>query len=226
MTCRLRGALSPVGRRVLVARPRPRRVGARRWRLGRLGEIKRCRDSRRVAGACRYVEGRCGVAAAVPGTRTRRGSRADGGGAGHGRCRAPRLQVREHAVDTRQHQMGRRRTDHLWLMVGQAAIAAAAIGDHPRARRRGPGDEGMKAARGEIPDRRQPDAARLALGVSSTAPACASCLAGCGLARRWASCFVRSGSVASSISTRSSSRLRSGATMARRSLCSRSQALL
>ena len=62
--------------------------------------------------------------------------------------------------------MGRRRTDDLGrvVMVGQAAIAAPAIGDHPRARRRGPGDEGMKAARGEIPDRRQPDAARLALG--------------------------------------------------------------
>ena len=47
---------------------------------------------------------------------------------------------------------------------GQARITAPAIGDYPRARRRGPGNEGMKAARGEIPDRRQPDATWLALG--------------------------------------------------------------
>ena len=57
-------------------------------------------------------------------------------------------------------------TDDLGLVVvvGQAAITAPAIGNHPRARRRGSGNEGTKAARGEILDRRQPDAAWLALG--------------------------------------------------------------
>ena len=35
---------------------------------------------------------------------------------------------------------------------------------HREVRRRGPGNEGMKAARGEIPDRRQSDATWLALG--------------------------------------------------------------
>ena len=78
----------------------------------------------------------------------------------------PALQVREHAMDPPQHEMGGRCADDLRLVVvvGQAGIASPAIGDHPRARRRGPGDEGMKAARGEIPDRRQPDAARFVLG--------------------------------------------------------------
>ena len=78
----------------------------------------------------------------------------------------PALQVREHTMDPRQHEMGGRCTDDLGLVVvvGQAAITAPAIGDYPRARRRGPGNEGMKAASGEIPDRRQPDATWLALG--------------------------------------------------------------
>ena len=69
-------------------------------------------------------------------------------------------------MDPGQHEMGGRCTDDLGLVVvvGQAAITAPAIGNHPRARRRGPGNEGTKAARGEIPDRRQPDAAWLALG--------------------------------------------------------------
>ena len=69
-------------------------------------------------------------------------------------------------MDPRQHEMGGRCTDDLGLVVvvGQAAITAPAIADYPRARRRGPSNEGMKAARGEIPDRRQPDATWLALG--------------------------------------------------------------
>ena len=78
----------------------------------------------------------------------------------------PALQVREHTMDPDQHEMGGRCTDDLGLVVvvGQARITAPAIGDYPRARRRGPGNEGMKAARGEIPDH----ATWLALGRSST----------------------------------------------------------
>ena len=156
------------------------------------------------------VEGRCGVAAAVPAEHELVEIAAQMGAAqAMEGSERPALQVREHTMDPRQHEMGERCTDDLGLVVvvGQAAITAPAIGDYPRARRRGPGNEGMKAARGEIPDRRQPDATWLALG-------------------RYGSFTVRNGRVASSISTRSSSRLRSGSTMARRSLCSRSQALL
>ena len=75
----------------------------------------------------------------------------------------PALQVRERGGYTPapDGQASHRRS---WARGHGRSAIAPAIGDHPRARRRGPGDEGMKAARGEIPDRRQPDAARLALG--------------------------------------------------------------
>ena len=128
--------------------------------------VRRCRGSRRVAGACRCRAGcrkplRCGGGGSS-GTRTRRGSGADGRGAGHGRFRAPN---REHTMDPRQH-MGGRCTDDF-----------PAIGNHPRARRRGPGNE-TKAARGEIPDRRQS-----AWLSGETAPSILPC--GLHLARLW-----------------------------------------
>ena len=155
-------------------RPRLRRIGGRAVAGARPAGIRRvvrrCRGSRRVAGACRCRAGcrkplRCGggvpaehelveVAAQMGAAQAMEGSE------------RPALQVREHTMDPRQHEMGGRCTDDLGLVVvvGQAAITAPAIGNHPRARRRGPGNEGTKAARGEIPDRRQPDAAWLALG--------------------------------------------------------------
>ena len=132
--------------------------------------VRRCRGSRRVAGACRAeqgVESRCGAAAAVPAEHELVEVAAQMGAAqAMEGSERPALQVREHTMDPRQHEMGGRCTDDLGLVVvvGQAAITAPAIGNHPRARRRGPGNEGTKAARGEIPDRRQPDAAWLALG--------------------------------------------------------------
>ncbi len=113
------------------------------------------------------VEGRCGVAAAVPAEHELVEIAAQMGAAqAMEGSERPALQVREHTMDPDQHEMGGRCTDDLGLVVvvGQAAITALAIGDYPRARRRGPGNEGMKAARGEIPDRRQPDATWLALG--------------------------------------------------------------
>ena len=113
------------------------------------------------------VESRCGVAAAVPAEHELVEVAAQMGAAqAMEGSERPALQVREHTMDPRQHEMGGRCTDDLGLVVvvGQAAITAPAIGNHPRARRRGPGNEGTKAARGEIPDRRQPDAAWLALG--------------------------------------------------------------
>ncbi len=219
-------------------RPRLRQIGgraaagARPAAIGRV--VRRCRGSRRVPGACRCRAGcrkplRCGGDGSS-GTRTRRGSGADGRGAGHGRFRAPgALQVREHTMDPRQHERGGRCANDpgLAVVVGQAAIPSPAIGHHPRARRRGPGNEGTKAARGEIPDQRQPDAAWLALGDSSTAPAMR--ILPCGLRPCppvAGSLAVRNGRGASSISIGSSSKLRSGSTMARRRLCSPSRALL
>ena len=104
------------------------------------------------------VEGRCGVAAAVPAEHELVEIAAQMGAAqAMEGSERPALQVREHTMDPDQHEMGGRRTDDLGLVVvvGQARITAPAIGDYPRARRRGPGNAGMKAARGEIPDRRQ-----------------------------------------------------------------------
>ena len=96
-----------------------------------------------------------------------------------------------------QHEMGGRCTDDLGLVVvvGQARITAPAIGDYPRARRRGPGNEGMKAARGEIP-RSAPAGCDVARPRAIARPRrqCASCLAGCDLARLWSG-LLRCGTV-------------------------------
>ena len=123
-------------------------AGARPARIRRV--VRRCRGSRRVGGARRCRAGcrrplRCGGGGSS-GTRTRRDSGADGRGAGHGRFRAPSASgsrtLRRRTMDPDQHEMGGRRTDDLGLVVvvGQARITAPAIGDYPRARRRGPGN--------------------------------------------------------------------------------------
>ena len=99
------------------------------------------------------VEGRCGVAAAVPAEHELVEIAAQMGAAqAMEGSERPALQVREHTMDPRQHEMGERCTDDLGLVVvvGQAAITAPAIGDYPRARRRGPGNEGMNAYSGAI----------------------------------------------------------------------------
>lgn len=49
-------------------------------------------------------------------------------------------------------------------MIGQADVARPAVGDDPRPRRGGAGDEGPEACRGEIAERRKTDPARLARG--------------------------------------------------------------
>ena len=120
------------------------------------------------------VEGRCGVAAAVPAEHELVEIAAQMGAAqAMEGSERPALQVREHTMDPRQHEMGERCTDDLGLVVvvGQAAITAPAIGDYPRARRRGPGNEGMKAARGEIPEGASRMRRGSPSGDSSTAPA-------------------------------------------------------
>ena len=80
----------------------------------------------------------------------------------------------------------------------------------------------MKAARGEILDRCQPDAARLALGRQFDRASDAH--AGCGLARRWAGPASCATAAWPHRASRSSSRLARG--LARRSLCSAAEAEL
>ena len=71
------------------------------------------------------VEGRCGVAAAVPAEHELVEIAAQMGAAqAMEGSERPALQVREHTMDPRQHEMGERCTDDLGLVVvvGQAAI--------------------------------------------------------------------------------------------------------
>ena len=49
----------------------------------------------------------------------------------------PAFEIAEHAVNPPQHHLGGHGADDLWIVivVGQATIAAPAVGDHPRAQR-------------------------------------------------------------------------------------------
>ena len=161
-------------------RPRLKRIEGRAVAGARPAGISRvvCRGSRRVGGACR-----CRAGCRKWRRRFKRNTNSVSGAewlaaSGHGRFRAPsefRFLRTPMAKISRQHEMGGRCTDDLGLVVvvGQAAITASiSIGNHPRARRRGPGNEGTKFCA-----RRNPRSAPSGCGVarprgdSSTAPA-------------------------------------------------------
>ena len=97
-------------------------------------------------------------------------------------------------------------TDDLGLVVvvGQAAITAPAIGNHPRARRRGPGNEGRRLRAEKSPIGASRMRRGSPSGDSSTAPAMRILPCGLRPCPPVAGSFaVRNGRVASSISIRS-----------------------
>src|SRR3954447_8763064 len=74
----------------------------------------------------------------------------------------PPLRVREHAVDPRQHQVGRRVADHLRVVldVRERGVPGPAVADDGAARDDVAGDERVERGGRVVPDHRQPDPAR------------------------------------------------------------------
>ena len=141
----------------------------------------------------------------------------------------PPLEVGEHLVDPGEHHMGGYGADDVGLVSGDrdAGIAGPAIGLGGAVGGHVTADEAVELAGAVGCDPGQAQAAGgVAVADLDRADDEAACRRGCGRVRRpgdrpWS----RNGSEVSSISTKPDKGLRSGSTMARRSLAASNQAL-